>query len=81
MILYFATILLAVNNAITIVSSEDTSQACIDAKSTLVANVDCYNSIVKLNYSESVSLETAQAYCTPSCRSLFTNYTFCVSFT
>jgi len=84
MILYFATILLALDSAITIVSSQDTSQACRDAQSALFGNRDCYDAVRSVNDrdTDQVSLADAQAYCSSSCRSLIARIIqFCVSCT
>jgi len=89
MILYFATILLAVNSVITIVSSQDTSGTCFDAYSELLANRGCYNALRSLansndtNYEPSLNNEDVlQAYCSSSCRSIIIRINqFCVSCT
>jgi len=84
MILYFAAILLVLDSTITIVSSQDTSDACFDATRALFQNRDCYNALLRFPDSNSTeaSLNNAdlQVYCSSSCRSIITRLSqFCVS--
>jgi len=84
MILYFATILLALDCAITIVSSQKTSDACFDAISALRENRDCYNALTREPDSnsteESINNADLQIYCSSSCRSIIARFIqFCVS--
>jgi len=86
MILYFATILLALDSSITIVSSQERDKACLEVAAALITNRGCYNALLSLidsNVTEALLTNAdLQAYCSSSCRSLITRVNqFCVSCT